>query len=88
MPTAIEKEAAQFVSEPEVREVLTLKKELYGGSTEAMQRDLRERLERRPYIHKLHTRIRTDLGRLDKIGGYERAGVDLYSLLQNVSGKK
>ena len=58
--------------------LLTLRDELYGNSWETMERDLRDRLQGRPYIFKLVNRIEEDLDRIQKLKNYEEEhGIDL-----------
>jgi len=53
------------------RMLITIRDELYEGSWEEMEADLKARLEGRPYIYKLATRIKEDLARIQKLKGYE-----------------
>jgi hypothetical protein len=53
------------------RMLITVRDELYEGSWEQLEADLRARLEGRPYIYKLATRIKDDLMRIQKLRGYE-----------------
>lgn len=58
--------------------LLTLRDELYSGSWEKMEQDLRDRLQGRPYIFKLVNRIEEDLQRIEKLRGYENEnGINL-----------
>jgi hypothetical protein len=60
------------------RLLVTLRDELYEGSWERMLQDLRDRLEKRPYIFKLSSRIETDMAAIEKMGRYEREhGINL-----------
>ena len=62
----------------EERMLVVLKRELYEGNWDDMVADLRARLEGRPYIFKLTTRITEDLERIDRLRRFEgREGVDL-----------
>ena len=62
----------------EERMLVILKRELYEGSWEEMEADLRARLEGRPYIFKLAHRIADDLARIEKLRAVEQVrGVDL-----------
>ncbi len=62
----------------EERMLVLLKRELYEGSWEEMEADLRARLEGRPYIFKLAHRIADDLERIARLRDFERKnGVDL-----------
>lgn len=58
--------------------LVVLKRELYEGSWDEMEADLRARLEGRPYIFRLAHRISEDLERIGRLREFERqAGVDL-----------
>ena len=58
--------------------LVTLRDELYSGSWEKMQQDLKDRLRGRPYIFKLAHRIKDDLARIEKLEEYEKKhGVNL-----------
>lgn len=62
----------------EERMLVVLKRELYDGSWEEMEIDLRARLAGRPYIFKLAHRINDDLERIARLRVFERDhGVDL-----------
>ncbi|GIW72480.1 MAG: hypothetical protein KatS3mg102_2022 [Planctomycetota bacterium] len=66
----------------EDRTFLLVRDELYGGSWEEVEHDLRARLAGRPYIFKLATRIEEDLERIERLRRYEREhGVDLRQVL-------
>ncbi len=56
---------------PEEKTLLTLKGELYYGSWEIFIKDLKDRLQGRPYIFKLANRIGEDLERIDAMQRYE-----------------
>ena len=51
-----------------------LKDELYGGSFEGMLKDLKARLEGKPYIHKLAERIKADISRIGRLKELDRTG--------------
>ena len=51
--------------------LITLRDELYFGSWDRMETDLKDRLKGRPYIFKLVNRIEEDLKRIEKLRGYE-----------------
>jgi hypothetical protein len=51
--------------------LITLRDELYFGSWERMETDLKDRLKGRPYIFKLVNRIEEDLKRIEKLQAYE-----------------
>ena len=58
--------------------LVVLKSQLYGGSWEPMLDDLRNRLEGKPYIFKLASRIQDDIDRIEELNGFEQEyGVDL-----------
>jgi hypothetical protein len=62
----------------EERMLVVLKHELYDGDWDEMEADLRSRLEGRPYIFKLASRIGDDLERIAGLRDFEqRNGVDL-----------
>ena len=76
----VQKKAREFVAlaTAEERMLLVLKRELYEGSWDEMETDLRARLEGRPYIFKLVHRISEDLERIARLRQYERLhSVDL-----------
>ncbi len=54
------------------RTLLVLRDELYDGSWEQMEGDLKDRLKGKPYIFKLVNRIQEDLARLEKLRDYEK----------------
>ena len=61
--------------------LITLRDELYSGSWESMLADLRARLEGKPYIFRLATRIEEDIARIDRLRRYEaESGVNLGQL--------
>ncbi|MBI4835014.1 MAG: hypothetical protein HY811_09395 [Planctomycetes bacterium] len=47
--------------------LVTLRDELYGGSWARMIKDLRNRMEEKPYIFKLVNRIQADLRLIEKM---------------------
>jgi hypothetical protein len=55
----------------EERMLLLLKTELYDGQWEPMIRDLQDRLNGRPYIFKLASRITDDLARIERLRAFE-----------------
>ena len=62
----------------EERILLVLRQELYEGSWDEMEADLRARLEGGPYIFKLATRIADDLDRIRRLREFEQqCGIDL-----------
>ena len=62
---------AEALSE-EHRMLVVLKAQLYGGSWEPMVDDLRNRLDGKPYIFKLASRIQDDIARIEKLQSFER----------------
>ena len=63
---------------PAEKQLLLLRNELYNGSWDEMEQDLRHRLERKPYIFRLMNRIEEDLSRIKELREYEdRQGIDL-----------
>ena len=76
----VDKKVMRFVERMtrEERMLVMLKRELYEGSWDEMEADLRARLEGRPYIFKLAHRITDDLQRIEKIRQFENdCSVDL-----------
>jgi hypothetical protein len=57
----------------EERMLVVLRHELYEGSWDEMDKDLRARLEGRPYIFKLAHRIADDLERIQRLREFERS---------------
>ena len=55
----------------EEKQLLLLRNELYDGSWDEMETDLRHRLERKPYIFRLMNRIEDDLARISRLRAYE-----------------
>jgi hypothetical protein len=67
------------------RTFLAVRDELYGGSWEEVERDLRARLAGRPYIFKLATTIEEDLERIARLRRFEEeAGVDLREVVRRL----
>ncbi len=60
------REAIEQLTQEE-RTLIVLREELYDGSWEAMEADLQDRLEGRPYIFKLNNRIEDDLARIEQL---------------------
>ena len=56
----------------EERMLVLLQHELYEQSWSAMLADLRSRLNGKPYIFKLVTRIREDIERIEKLQAFEQ----------------
>ena len=57
---------------PDERMLVTLRDDLYGGSWDQMMKDLKDRLNNKPYIFKLVNRIQDDIARIGKLGDYEK----------------
>jgi hypothetical protein len=55
----------------EERLLVRVKNELYGGSWDELVTDLEARLQGRPYVLKLATRIEDDLERVKKLRAFE-----------------
>ena len=67
----------------EERLLVVLKKELYDGSWDEMLADLQARLNNKPYIFKLATRITDDIDRTTKLEEFERENnVDLSDYIE------
>ncbi len=79
MPEPKKKLAKMEVSlTEEERMLVTLREELYGGSWDRMLEDLNRRLNGKPYIFKLATRIEEDIQVLQRLRRLERRkGIDL-----------
>ena len=54
------------------RMLVSLRDELYDGSWDQMLKDLKDRLEGKPYIFKLVNRISADIQRIEKLREYEK----------------
>ena len=67
-------QAQEFVSRltEEERMLILLHRELYENSWQAMLNDLRNRLDGKPYIFKLASRIQDDIARIEKLQSFER----------------
>ncbi len=66
---------------------MDVRDQLYGGGWDELERDLRARLEGKPYIFKLATKIEEDLDRIARLRRYEaERGVDLGSVLSRLAG--
>ena len=70
MPGPYEKYCAQLSADE--RMLITLRDELYDGSWDQMLKDLKDRLEGKPYIFKLVNRISADIERIQKLHEYEK----------------
>jgi len=78
--SSVPQEVRRFVETmtSEERMLVVLKSELYDGSWDEMQADLKARLEGRPYIFKLAHRITDDLERISRLRNFEqKCNVDL-----------
>ena len=66
--------AQEFVSRltEEERMLILLHRELYENSWQAMLNDLRNRLDGKPYIFKLASRIQDDIARIENLQSFER----------------
>ena len=79
---------AESLSKAE-RVLVVVRDELYGGSWDEFQSDLRARQDRKPFIFKLNSRIDEDLSRIEKLRGFEqREEVNLAPLLEATSGSE
>ncbi len=56
---------------PEERTLLVIRDELYDGSWTEMLKDLEARLQAKPYVFKLATRIEDDIVRIRKLRDFE-----------------
>ena len=77
---AANKAVSGFVSglADEYRMLVILKAQLYDGKWEPMLEDLRNRLEGKPYIFKLASRIKDDIVRIEEMSEFEaKNNVDL-----------
>ncbi len=62
---------------------IVLRDELYGGSWEEVEADLRARLGGKPFIFKLASRIEEDLERIERLRRFEQEhGIDLRAVLR------
>lgn len=55
----------------EERTLLVIRDELYGASWDEMLKDLEARLQAKPYVFKLATRIEDDIVRIRKMRDFE-----------------
>ena len=55
----------------EERTLVVIRDELYGGQWDEMLKDLEARLQAKPYVFKLATRIEDDLVRIRKLREFE-----------------
>ena len=56
----------------EERTLLVVRDELYGGEWDEMLKDLEARLQAKPYVFKLATRIEDDVVRIRKLRDFEQ----------------
>ena len=70
MSGPVEKFVASLTADE--RMLVSLRDELYDGSWEQMLKDLKDRLEGKPYIFKLVNRISADLQRIEKLMDFEK----------------
>ena len=72
-PADRDKLIGEFVANmtPEEKMLVTLRDELYGGRWDEMQTDLQQRLDGRPYVFKLASRIEDDLARIRRMRDVE-----------------
>jgi len=64
------------------RLLLLLRDELYEGDWENVLGDLRDRLENRPYVFKLSSKIEADVVAIEKLSNYEKEnGINLRDFL-------
>ena len=80
VPADVRQAVRRFVESMtnEERMLVVLRHELYEGSWDEMDKDLRARLEGRPYIFKLAHRIADDLERIQRLRAFERScGINL-----------
>ena len=59
---------------PEDRVLRDVRDQLYGGDWDELERDLRARLEGKPFIFKLASKIEEDLARIARLRQAEREG--------------
>ncbi len=67
-------------------QLLVLRRVLYGGRWDEMEKDLIARRDGRPFIFKLQSRIDEDLKRIGRLRAYERQyGVSLEEYVSSAS---
>lgn len=67
---------------PDQRDLVLLRDELYEGSWDMMLADLKNRLEGKPYIFKLASRIQQDIKNIEELRVLEQEkGINLSGLL-------
>ena len=73
----------------EEKNLIALKQFLYEGSWEELIADLKARMEGKPHVFKLATRIEEDLARIEKLKEYEeKTGINLGEYLHLYKGSK
>jgi len=70
MEESAAKKFAESLSSEE-KMLIILREELYEGSWEDMIADLKNRLEGKPYVFKLASRIEADLARIERLKNFE-----------------
>ena len=76
----VEDAVRAFVSglDDEHKMLVVLKAQLYSGQWETMIDDLKNRLDGKPYIFKLSSRIKEDVERIERMQSFEEEqGIDL-----------
>lgn len=69
--------------DPQERQLIIIRDELYDGSWEEMKNDLEDRRDGKPFIFKLANRIDEDLRRIERLRSFERSeDVNLGELLE------
>ncbi|MCD4831133.1 MAG: hypothetical protein K8R02_04905 [Anaerohalosphaeraceae bacterium] len=69
----------------EQKMLIVLKAQLYGGSWEPMHKDLKNRLQGKPYIFKLANRINDDVERIEEMQKFEeKHEVDLADYIDSL----
>ena len=70
---------------PEQRMLIVLKAQFYDGRWEHMLEDLKNRLEGKPYIFKLQSRIKDDIQRIEQMQNFEKEyNMDLADYVDSV----
>ena len=70
MPDAIREFVRTMTSEE--RTLVVIRDELYGGAWDEMVKDLEARLQAKPYVFKLATRIEDDVVRIRRLREFEQ----------------
>src|SRR4051812_21518802 len=72
----------------EERLLVAIRDELYEGSWDELVADLDARMNRKPFVFKLKTRLEEDTARVAKLRAFEREhSVDLRALLEELDGR-